>query len=158
LAHGAEHIKEILVGQILWVSWSEVIKTAIIYSVVGVIHFIFRKQLFSASQGEAHERKFIWDFLFYALFGVVITSSARHAGVLLVFTYLIVPAIIASLFCKTVRGRLFFGWVFGTLLSLLSLSLSHAWDMPAGALIVVVFTGVPMLLLALAPLVKLKRN
>ncbi len=153
LAHGAEHIKEILVGQILWVSWHEVFKTAAIYSAVGVVHYIFRKPLLAASRGEPNPKNFIWDFLFYALFGVVITSSARVAGVLLVFTYLIVPAIVASIFIKSVRGRLIFGWIFGTLLSLIGLGLSNQWDMPAGALIVVLFTIIPIVLLAIAPLV-----
>ena len=152
LAHGAEHIKELLIGQILWVSWPEVFKTAVIYSVVGIIHFVFRKQLLRASQDTHNKMHFRWDFLFYALFGVVITSSASVAGVLQVFTYLIVPAIVSSMFVKTIRARLLFGWIMGTLVSFLALGLSHRWDMPAGALIVVSFTVIPILLLAAQPL------
>lgn len=157
LAHGAEHIKEILVGQILWVSWHEVVKTAIIYSLVGLVHFVFRKQIIRASEVKNDQKNFIWDFVFYALFGVVITSSSRLAGVLQVFTYLIVPAIVASFFVKTMRARLLFGWVFGAILSLLGLALSHRWDLPAGALIVVLFTLIPVLLLLVRPLFRAVR-
>jgi zinc/manganese transport system permease protein len=152
LAHGAEHIKDLLVGQILWVSWGEVIKTAVIYSSVGTVHFYFRKQLLKASQDSDRAGNFTWDFLFYALFGVVITSSASVAGVLLVFTYLIVPAIVASMFVKSIRARLAFGWIMGTLVSFAALGLSHHWDMPAGALIVVSFTLIPLVLLLIYPL------
>jgi zinc/manganese transport system permease protein len=150
LAHGAEHIKELLVGQILWVQWHEVIKTMIIYGIVGGIHFAFRKQLLRASthtHEASKEQGFFWDFLFYALFGVVITSSANLAGILQVFTYLIVPAIVAGVYFKTIRAKLIFGWCFGTLLSFVGLALSYYWDLPAGALIVVIFTLVPVLLL-----------
>jgi zinc/manganese transport system permease protein len=86
VAHGAEHIKDLLVGQVLWVTWHDVIKTAIIYSVVAIIHYIFRKPLLAASfsQGEKHHG--FWDFLFYALFGVVINKSVSIAGVLQCFS------------------------------------------------------------------------
>ena len=148
LAHGAEHIKELLVGQILWVSWHEVFKTAFIYGFVGLMHFVFRKQLLKASiEGHASGQSFFWDFLFYALFGIVITSSASLAGVLQVFTYLIVPAIVATNYFKSIQGKLIFGWCFGTVLSFVGLALSYRWDMPAGALIVVIFTAIPVLLL-----------
>lgn len=153
LAHGAEHIKELLIGQILWVTWDEVIKTAIIYGVVGIIHFIFRKQLLAASYStEKNSETFKWDFLFYALFGVVITSSSSMAGVLQVFAFLIVPAIVATMFVKSVKARLIFGWIFGSILSLVALIASHKWDFPAGALIVVTFTLVPVIILAFAPI------
>lgn len=153
LAHGAEHIKELLVGQILWVTWDEVIKTALIYGVVGIIHFVYRKQLLAASFSATKTREtFKWDFLFYALFGVVITSSSSMAGVLQVFAFLIVPAIVASMFVKTVKARLIFGWFFGSTLSLLALIASHQLDLPAGALIVASFTLVPVIILATAPL------
>lgn len=146
LAHGAEHIKDLLIGQILWVSWGEVTKTAAIYAGVGAVHFYFRKQLLKASQDSDRGTNFKWDFLFYALFGIVITSSASVAGVLQVFTYLIVPAIVASVFVKSVKDRLIFGWILGTVVSFFALLLSHHLDMPAGALIVVSFTVLPILI------------
>ena len=95
IAHGAEHIKDLLVGQVLWVTWRDVAKTAAIYGLVSLAHYVFRKPLIAASFNRAdpaHQtRTAFWDFVFYALFGVVITSSVSVAGVLQVFAYLIVP-------------------------------------------------------------------
>jgi len=162
LAHGAEHIKEIMVGQVLWVTWHDVFKTTAIYSVVALVHYIFRKQLIEASfnpeQGPGTTQTGGWDFLFYALFGVVITSSVSLAGVLQVFAYLIVPAVVSSLFYQTIRARLIFGWLLGFVISLLSMVLSYRWDLPAGAFIVICFTGIPVLLLVLSGLVRLERR
>ena len=145
LAHGAEHIKEILVGKILWVSMEDVGKTALIYALVAIVHYIFRKQMFKATNGVAQNNKFWWDFIFYALFGVVITSSVGIAGILLVFSFLVVPALVSMQFVKTIKSQLFLGWGIGSVVSLIGMILSYAYDLPSGAIIVVVFTMVPLL-------------
>lgn len=157
VAHGAEHIKDLLVGQVLWVTWFDVIKTGLIYATVAVVHYFFRKQLLAASFDPAHGSHGVWDFLFYALFGVVITSSVSVAGVLQVFAYLIVPSVVSTLFFKTIRARLIFGWILGFLLSFVGLVLSHLWDLPAGAFIVVCFAGLPVLLLLFSRFLGLKQ-
>ena len=155
IAHGAEHIKDLLVGQVLWVTWHDVIKTGLIYSTVAAVHYVFRKQLLNASfnHGQGKNTGF-WDFLFYALFGVVITSSVSMAGVLQVFAYLIVPSVVGTLFFKTIRARLLFGWILGFVLSFTGLVLSYALDLPAGAFIVVCFAGLPVLLLLASPFLR----
>lgn len=145
LAHGAEHLKEALVGQVLWVSWSEVFHTATIYSVVGAIHYKFRNKFMMASQGV--KMHWFWDFLFYALFGVVITSSTHIAGVLMVFSYLIVPSILGQVFFTSVRARLLFGWTLSAVLSVVGMFVSYKLDVPVGAFIVVLFTSLPVLVL-----------
>ncbi len=150
LAHGAEHLKDALVGQILWVSWHEVIKTAIIYAVVGIIHFVFRKQMF-ASSSPHQKTHWGWDFLFYALFGVVITSSTHIAGVLMVFSFLIVPSMLSTVFFSRIRDRLLFGWGISAIISILGMALSYKLDVPVGALIVVLFTSLPVLVLLVFP-------
>ncbi|RZA24383.1 MAG: metal ABC transporter permease [Proteobacteria bacterium] len=156
MAHGAEHIKELLVGQILWVTWPEVLKTALIYAGVGLVHYIFRKQLLEAAFHAGEKVKAIWDFLFYALFGVVITSSVSIVGVLQVFAYLIVPSIVSTLFVRTIRARLIFGWILGIVLSVVGMGASYALDYPSGAFIVVCFAAVPIVLLLLSPVLKFK--
>lgn len=158
IAHGAEHIKDLLVGQVLWVTWHDVTRTGIIYSVVAIIHIVFRKQIIDASFGtrDTHKKGF-WDFIFYALFGVVITSSVSVAGVLQVFAYLIVPSVVGTLFFKTIRSRLLFGWGLGFVLSLVGMIFSHIWDLPAGAFIVVCFAIVPVILLFFAPILKFSK-
>lgn len=151
MAHGAEHIKDVLVGELLWVTWADVAKTAAIYSVVSLLHYIFRRQLIAASFSRDTGKGGKWDFLFYALFGVVITSSVSMAGVLQVFAYLIVPAVLSTLFFQSIRGRLLFGWALGLVISFTGMALSYFWDLPAGAFIVVLFAGLPVVCLVAYP-------
>jgi zinc/manganese transport system permease protein len=153
LAHGAEHLKEALVGELLWVSWGDVLRTLLIYSVVASIHWIFRAK-FLKSSFENNGSGGVWDFIFYALFGVVITSSTSIAGVLLVFSFLIVPSVMSTLFFKKISHRLAFGWISGALVSLIGMWLSYTLDLPVGALLVVLFTLIPILSL---PLLAMRR-
>jgi len=154
--HSAEHLKTMLVGQILWVTWKDVIVMGFIYSVVGLIHYIFRKQFIRSSFEKDHASIF-WDFLFYGLFGVIITSSVRVVGVLQVFAYLVVPAMVATAFFKTIRARLIFGWILGFFLSLVGLILSYMFDLPTGATIISCFAVVPVLVLIQASMFRLNR-
>ncbi len=151
MAHGAEHIRDVLIGQVLWVTWRDVAQTALIYAAVSLVHFAYRKPLLRASFSPAEKHHGIWDFLFYALFGVVITSSVSVAGVLQVFAYLIVPALLSTLWCQTIRARLLFGWALGLAVSFVAMALSYWWDLPAGAFIVVCFAALPVLCLLAYP-------
>jgi zinc/manganese transport system permease protein len=148
-----EHLKDMLVGNILAVSRQDVIKTAILYGVIGLFHYIFRRKflLISVNEEAARARGInvrLWDFLFYASFGFVVTSSVAIAGVLLVFCYLIVPSVAAMLFADRIGTRLAIGWVMGTLVSALGCWLSVWIDLPTGATIVCTF-GAVLILLAL---------
>ena len=151
-----EHLKDMLVGNILAVSWAEVGKTAGLYGAIGLFHYIFRKRflLISMNPKEAEAQGVsvrFWDFLFYASFGVVVTSSVAIAGVLLVFCYLIVPSVGAMLFTDRIGPRLAIGWTMGTLVSALGVYLSLKIDLPTGATIVCTFA---LVLIAMA-LIKL---
>jgi zinc/manganese transport system permease protein len=146
-----EHLKDMLVGNILAVSWAEVRKTAILYGAIGIFHYIFRKKFLLISMNhEKAEQSGInmrfWDFLFYASFGFVVTSSVAIAGVLLVFCYLIVPSVGAMLFADRIGSRLAIGWTMGTLVSALGVYLSVQMDTPTGATIVVTFGGILVLM------------
>src|SRR5215469_13924728 len=146
-----EHLKDMLVGNILAVSRGEVAKTAILYGAVGLFHYIFRRRflLISTNHAEAERQGLnvkLWDFLFYASFGFVVTSSVAIAGVLLVFCYLIVPSVGAMLFADKVGPRLAIGWTMGTLVSALGVYLSVSLDTPTGATIVCTFGGVLILM------------
>src|SRR5438874_3363810 len=139
-----EHLKDMLVGNILSVSRHDVFKTAVLYGVIGVFHYIFRRRfLLISTDPEQAEAQGIsirfWDFLFYASFGFVVTSSVAIAGVLLVFCYLIVPSVGAMLFADRVGRRLAIGWRMGPLVSALGTYLSYYWDLPTGATIVCTF-------------------
>ena len=147
-----EHLKEMLVGNILSVSWKELAKTAVLYAMVGAFHFIFRRRFLQISMDEeAAERQGInvrfWDFLFYVSFGFVVTSSVAIAGVLLVFCFLIVPSVTAMLFASRLGPRLAIGWTMGAVVSAAGVALSFVLDLPTGATIVATF-GAALLLLS----------
>ena len=147
-----EHLKEMLVGNILTVSWSEVRTTALVYGVIRVFHYLFRKKFLLISlDPDAAEKQGLsirfWDFLFYASFGFVVTSSVAIAGVLLVFCYLIVPSVGAMLYAERIGPRLAIGWTMGTLVSALGVYLSLKIDLPTGATIVCTF-GLILILMA----------
>jgi zinc/manganese transport system permease protein len=139
-----EHLKDMLVGNLLFVSWHDVIKTAILYGAIGLFHYIFRKKFLAVSMNHDLEQvdgmsvRF-WDLLFYGSFGFVVTSSVAIAGVLLVFCYLIVPSVAGMLFAKTIGKRLAVAWTMGTLVSALGIYLSVKLDLPTGAAIVCTF-------------------
>ena len=150
--HGAENLKSLLVGQILWVTWPTVIRIAAIYAVVAIFHWLLRRRFLTISfrEEEARSRGWSlrwWDFLFYATFGFVITISVPIAGVLLVFSFLIVPAVCASLFSERVGVRLGIAWAVGFLVSALGCSLSYIADLPTGATVVCTF-GLALLVAA----------
>lgn len=142
-----EHLKDMLVGNIIAVSWSEVERTALLYGAIGIFHYLFRRKfLLISMQPDAAEAQGVsirlWDFLFYASFGFVVTSSVAIAGVLLVFCYLIVPSVGAMLFADRIGPRLAIGWTMGTLVSALGVYLSVVLDLPTGATIVCTFGSV----------------
>ncbi len=142
-----EHLKDMLVGNILAVSWKEVTRTAILYSAIGAFHYIFRKRFLlismdpKAAEAQGISVRF-WDFLFYASFGLVVTSSVAIAGVLLVFCFLIVPSVGAMLFTDRIGPRLAIGWTMGALVSGLGVWCSVKADTPTGATIVCTFGAV----------------
>jgi zinc/manganese transport system permease protein len=147
-----EHLKEMLVGNILAVSWPEIAKTAALYAAVGAFHYLFRDRflLISMNEEEAVRRGLnvrFWDLLFYMSFGFVVTSSVAIAGVLLVFCFLIVPSVAAMLFTERLGVRLAIGWTMGVVVSAAGVMLSFALDLPTGATIVATF-GTALLLLA----------
>jgi zinc/manganese transport system permease protein len=141
---GSEHIKQLLVGNILTVTPGEVGAIAALYAVVGAGHWIFRRPLLEISLdpegARARGRRIAaWDLAFYVSFALVVTSSVRMAGVLLVFSYLIVPAALGARFARSITGRLAVGWAAGTLVSATGLAAAYRWDLPTGASVVTAF-------------------
>ncbi len=142
--HGGEHIKTLLVGQILWVDWVGVAKLAGLYALVGALHYALRQPLLLVSQDPDEARSqglsiWLWDFLFYASFAVVVTSSVAIAGVLLVFSFLIVPALLGVLLAEGLGARLKIAWAAGGGIALAGCALSYAFDLPTGAAVVCTF-------------------
>jgi zinc/manganese transport system permease protein len=154
-AHGAEHLRNMLVGSILAVRGAEVLKVAALYAAIGIFHWVCRRPflLISTDPDRAYREGWhvrLWDFLFYASFGVVVTSSVRIAGVLLVFSYLIVPTLAANLLGGPIPRRLAIAWSFGTLVSVIAMVASISFDTPTGATVVCAFGLILLILAALA--------
>lgn len=151
---GIEHMEGILVGSLLWVGWADVITAAIAYSVIGAVHYVFRRQFLQISDDpvEAYRKGMhvrMWDFLFYLTFGFVITFSVRVAGVLLVFVFLVAPAILAVMVTDRLKHQLLIGWGAGTVVTILGLYASYVVDMPCGPT-VVAFYGIALLVAVVA--------
>lgn len=151
-----EHLKEMLVGNILSISWREITHIAALYAAVGVFHWAFRRKFLLISMNEQEAlrqgiRVRLWDFLFYVSFGFVVTSSVAIAGVLLVFSFLIVPSVTAMLFTERLGPRLAIGWTMGAVVSAIGVYLSYLLDLPTGATIVTTF-GAALLVMAAARL------
>ena len=138
---GAEHIKELLAGAILWVTWGTVLRDLAIVAGVGIFHWLLRRRFMTVSEQPdlaAAEGWHLawWDFLFYASFGLVVTVAVEIAGVLMVFAYLVAPAIIALATSTRWGIRLVLAWLLGTLATAAGLGASYAWDVPSGPAIV----------------------
>ena len=158
----SEHLRDMLVGNILSVQWTEVWITAAVYVVIGVFHYFYRKRFLEISLDAAGASARgisvrFWDFLFYASFGIVVTRSVAIAGVLLVFCYLIVPSVGAMLWAKRIGPRLAIGWIMGGVVSMLGMYFSVLFDLPTGATIVCTFGGMLVLMALVRPLVARSR-
>jgi zinc/manganese transport system permease protein len=158
LAHGADEVREMLAGNILWVRPDEVIYTAILYGFIGLIHIIFRRQFFALSREHlasyvslGHAR--FWDFLFYASFGVVVTSSVGIGGVLLVFGFLVIPGLIGVMLATSIWARLLLAWFSGALVSILGVLLSFRLDLPSGPTIVVMLAILLLIIVIIKELI-----
>lgn len=141
---GGEELKSLLVGHLLFIDWHEISYLAVLYTLVGLVHWWLRKPMLQVSlQHEASEVSgrpvWVWDFIFYASFAVVVTSSVEVAGVLLVFTFLIVPAICGKLLATSVLGRLGLGWLLGVVTTCIGITVSYLADLPTGAAVVCTF-------------------
>jgi zinc/manganese transport system permease protein len=151
-AEGNEELRRTLIGDVLLVSQKDVLRTFAIYVVIGVVHFVFRKKFLAISfdheaAGISGMRVKWWDFLFYALFGLVVTSFVQIGGVLLVFSYLIIPAVCANYLAMRVPALLAIGWITATLASVTGLYIAYERDYPTGAAIVCVL-GAALILAA----------
>src|SRR5262249_18477232 len=129
---GAEHLKQILTGNILTSGWNDLTLIVPLYLAIGLLHWSLRSRLSGAGS-------LAWEFIFYATFGAVATSSVAIAAVLLVFSFLIVPAAIGVMFASSLTRQLAIGWITGTVTSAVGLIASFTFDLPTGAAMVCAF-------------------
>ena len=157
-AEGAEHIRETMTGTLIWVDWPTIGRMAGAYLVVGAFHFAFRRRFLSLTFApEGMEGRRLWDFLFYVPFGVVIAFSVNVAGVLMVFSALVIPAVVAFLFTNRFGTALRIAWGAGAVAIVGGIGASFYWDLATGPLLVcafgllVVVAGVLRVVLGIRP-------
>jgi len=159
-ASGTEDLKDMLTGSILTVSSKELLFITVLYGIVGIIHYVFRKKFLMVTN---HPEKAaangmnikLWDILFYSTFGFIVTSSVKVAGVMLVFSFLIIPSVAAAFAVNGTTKRIIFGWIFGLIGCVAGLEMSLRFDWTSGATIVIVFL---ILLLAVGIAVKQRQR
>ena len=142
-AHGSELIKQTLTGHLIWTTWEEFIKILCIYTPIAFLYLLFQKKLWDSSTGKNTHWK--WNLLFYTLFSFVIASSVSIAGVLLVFSFLIVPSFLSHFLYQSFLKRLIFGWCLAWILSGCGLIGSYLFNLPTSAFIIFIFSLLPIL-------------
>ena len=157
-AEGAEHIRQTMTGTLIWVDWPTIGRMAGAYAVVGAFHYVFRRRFLSLTFApEGMEGRRLWDFLFYVPFGVVIAFSVNVAGVLMVFSALVIPAVVAFLFTNRFGTALRIAWGAGAVAIVGGIGASFYWDVATGPLLVcafgllVVVAGVIRVVLGIRP-------
>jgi zinc/manganese transport system permease protein len=138
---GNEELRRTLIGDVLLVTPTQVLRTFGLYLGIAVVHFLCRRKFLAISfDPDGAEAAGLsvhgWDFLFYAMFGWVVTSFVQIGGVLLVFSFLIVPAVCANFLAERLGPRLVIGWITATIASVAGLAISYLLDLPTGAAIV----------------------
>jgi len=147
-AEGTEYVKETLTGSLIWVTWPTVAKVGAAYGVFGLFHWLMRRTMLAITWAPGRVKRLrAWDFVFYSTFGVVITASVQLAGVLMVFSALVIPAVIAFFYTKRFGAALLLAWATGTVAIVAGLGVSFAFDITTGPMLVVSFGAI--LLLAL---------
>jgi len=147
-AEGTEHLRDTMTGTLIWVDWRTIGSMAAIYAVLGLFHFALRRKFLTITfKPERATNLHFWDFLFYASFGIVISYSVEIAGVLMVFSSLVIPAVIAFLFTARFTTALLIAWLAGTIAILAGIGASFYWDVATGPLLVCSF-GIVLILAA----------
>ncbi|HET7584904.1 MAG TPA: metal ABC transporter permease [Gemmatimonadaceae bacterium] len=156
-AEGAEHIKETLTGSLIWVTWPTVFKLAGVYAAIGIFHFVMRSKMLGVTFKPATVKHFhFWDFIFYLTFGIAITFSVNLAGVLMIFSTLVIPAVIAFLYTHRFGAALAIAWGVGAVALVGGLVVSFVWDITTGPLLVLSFGAVLVLAALVRPLTGIK--
>jgi zinc/manganese transport system permease protein len=140
-AGGDVHIHDMLAGTLLWVSWTQVLRLAVIVIVIGLFHWFFRakfKAVTLAYHGDEQNipRSGLWDFLFYFSFGIIIVEAVAVGGILTVFAFLIIPSSISALFSKRWTTRILIGVLAGGIATISGLYLSWIMDVPCSPSII----------------------
>jgi zinc/manganese transport system permease protein len=149
-AEGTEHLQETMTGTLIWVDWATIARLATVYAALGAFHYVLRRHFLAVSFAPVRvENARLWDFLFYASLGFVISFSVEIAGVLMVFSALVIPAVIAFLFTNRLGVALVLAWLSGAVAIVGGIGASFYWDVATGPLLVCSFGAVLVVAAAL---------
>lgn len=150
--HGAEEFKAILNGNILWLTSKDILSAVILYGIIGSFHFIFRKKFLALTfEGK---KSFLWEFLFFTSFAIVLAKSVQVAGILQVFSFLIIPALIGRLYTREPFRILLIGWAAGLSASIIGIGISYKLDLPTAPMTVASLSLVFLVQLAVKAIIK----
>jgi len=142
-AEGTEYVRETLTGSLIWVTWPTVGLVALSYGAISLFHYFTRRTMLAITFAPSRVKRLrTWDFIFYATFGITITSSVQIAGVLMVFSVLVIPAVVAFFYTRTFTRALLVAWATGTVAIILGLGLSFRFDLTTGPVLVCSFGAV----------------
>lgn len=157
--HGHEQMEAMLTGKLLFIDRAGVLTMGALYAVLGLLHVIFFRPFFAissspeeAEQAGMHVR--LWDMLFYAMFAIMVTRSVAVAGVLVVFSFLIIPGACAALFVDSFKWRIVIAWLVASVVSVLGMAISAVWDLPSGSTVVATFGAALIVSIPLGRLVR----
>lgn len=142
-AGGDVHMEHMLTGSILWAQWPDIGTIVILFGCVGLFHLVFRRHFIRLSENYGGgvvrtERAVWWDFLFYVSMGLVITFSVKIAGVLVIFSFLIIPATVSAMYAESWGKRLVIAWSVGIIALVFGLVLSYFMDFSCGPSVITV--------------------
>jgi zinc/manganese transport system permease protein len=157
--HGHEQMEAMLTGKLLFIDRAEVLTTGALYAGLGLLHVIFFRPFVTISTAPEEAEKAgmhvrLWDTLFYAMFAIMVTRSVAIAGVLVVFSFLIIPGACAALFVNCFKWRIVVAWLVASLVSVLGMALSAIWDLPSGSTVVATFGAALVVSIPLGRLVR----
>lgn len=147
-AHGESDISEVLFGSLFTVTNDQILTMAIAFGIIGLAHWIFRKKFFELTEKfENHEVEEIgvfnlWNFLFYLSIGLTIVLAVRSAGVIPVFSYLIIPPVSAIIISGKKRWMVLIAMTVAVAGSFFGLFFSTHFDFPAGSSVVAVLGAI----------------
>lgn len=148
-AEGTEHLSETLTGSLIWIDWPAILKMGVAYALIGAVHYTLRDRFLAVTFApEKAVNIRLWDFVFYVTFGIVIAFSVEVAGVLMVFSALVIPAVIAFLYTHRFGDALVIAWLAGAIAIVGGIGTSFYFDLPTGPLLVVAF-GVVLVVAAM---------
>ncbi|MFZ5515380.1 MAG: metal ABC transporter permease [Candidatus Zhuqueibacterota bacterium] len=154
---GSNYITKTISGNLLWTSWDDVLSSAVLFAIIGVIHILLRKPFIKISESKENlpfsiQKVRLYELAFYITFGIIVVRSVPIGGIFLVFSLLIAPTAMATLFTQKWHYRFLWSWLIGIVGSVLGMYISFDWNVSNGPTIVALL-GVMVFILAFVKIV-----